>query len=71
MQKSQVLSSLFWGYIALQIFIGNIIEKKGTKNILTAALAVTSLCTVITPFAAEYGYMVVIALRVLEGLAQV
>ena len=70
-EKSRVLSSFFWGYIALQIFFGNLVGKRGTKNILTAAVTVSSLCTVVIPLVSDYGYTVVVALRVIEGLAQV
>ena len=70
-EKSRVLSSFFWGYIVLQIFFGNAVEKIGTKNVLAVSMIVTSIVTVVIPFAAEYGYMAVVALRILEGLSQV
>lgn len=54
----------------LQIFFGNTVEKIGTKNVLAVSVTLTSLLTIIIPFAAEYGYMVVMGLRILEGLSQ-
>ena len=57
--------------MALQIFYGNTVEKIGTRKVLAITVTITSITTVILPFVAEYGYMAVMALRILEGLSQV
>ena len=70
-EKSAVLSSFFGGYGLLQIVAGRMAERYGSKLILTAGMGLSAVSTVVVPYAAQNGYLVVCALRVLQGAVQV
>ena len=71
MEKARILSSFFWGYLLLQILIGKMAEKYGAKVILAIAMVASSISTIAIPFAAPYGYIAIVALRVFHGAFQV
>lgn len=70
-EKGMVLSSFFWGYLLLQILMGKLAEKYGAKIILAVGMTAASLLNIGIPFAAPYGYVPVLILRVLQGAVQV
>lgn len=71
-QQSVILSSFFYGYICLQIPAGTIAQKFGGKVVLLGGMFITSFLTVITPVIAKAGgYGGLVAIRAVEGLAQV
>ncbi|XP_014356393.2 putative inorganic phosphate cotransporter isoform X1 [Papilio machaon] len=69
--QDTILSSFFWGYILLQIPAGLLTGRFGGKVFITAAMLVTGLVNLVTPFAATKGdWMAVCACRILMGLSQ-
>ena len=63
-------SSFFWGYVLLQIHGGTLAEKFGTRKVLGIALFLTSILTLLTPLIALLNVYVLIAIRVLMGVAE-
>ncbi|CAG4952631.1 unnamed protein product [Colias eurytheme] len=69
--QSLVLSSFFWGYVVLQIPAGVLARRVGGKVLITIAIAVNSLISLLMPFLANIGgWKVVCACRVLQGMTQ-
>ena len=70
-EQGVVLSSFFYGYAVTQLPGGYVAQRIGAKHLLTVAVAGTALLTLLTPLVARHvGVAGVVALRVLEGLAE-
>ncbi|XP_056640310.1 putative inorganic phosphate cotransporter [Diorhabda sublineata] len=70
-KKNIMLSSFFWGYICLQIGAGQLAKNYGPKLFLFAAIFITSLFTLLTPYmGALIGYGGIILCRIIQGLSQ-
>ncbi|XP_012787603.1 sialin isoform X1 [Sorex araneus] len=65
-----ILGSFFYGYIITQIPGGYIASKVGGKLLLGFGVLSTSVFTLFTPIAADFGVGTLIALRALEGLGE-
>ena len=67
-----ILGSFFYGYILSQVVGGFIATRYGGKHVFGVGVLMTSVLTILTPFAARQGdgsqQGVLIALRVLEGI---
>lgn len=66
-----ILGSFYWGY-CFQLFGGFLGAKIGSKISLALAMGISSVCTVLIPFAADAlgNYRILVILRVITGLAQ-
>eukprot|EP00960_Hanusia_phi_P036420 752303-Hanusia_phi.AAC.7 len=65
-----VLSSFFIGYASTQIAGGWLSDKFGGKNILSAAVVLWSIATMLTPSFARSGLYSLILIRVLMGVGE-
>ncbi|KAG8513193.1 Sialin, partial [Galemys pyrenaicus] len=65
-----ILGSFFYGYIITQIPGGYLASKVGGKLLLGFGVLSTSVFTLFTPIAADFGIGALIALRALEGLGE-
>ena len=65
-----VLSAFFGGYAATQILGGRLADNYGGKLVLTTGVALWSLFTCVTPFAAAHGTASLLAARVLLGVGE-
>lgn len=69
--KSVILSSFFWGYIALQLFAGELGRRFGTKRFLVGGMLVNATACGLVPLMAEkLGPYGVIICRVAQGISQ-
>ena len=66
-----VLGSFFFGYITTQIPGGFLASKYGGKNLFGGGILLASILTMLTPVATRRSVYLLIALRILEGVAQV
>ena len=66
-----ILSSFFYGYILTQIPGGYLAGRYGSRHVIGVGLLVTSILTILTPFAAELHVGALMALRAVEGLFEV
>lgn len=62
-----ILGSFFWGYICTEIPGGRLAEIIGTKRVFGYSMLVSSVITLFTPLFATFGYVAVVALRVVLG----
>ncbi|EZA59390.1 Vesicular glutamate transporter [Ooceraea biroi] len=67
--QSAILSSFYWCYILSQMLGGVLTQYFGTKTIFGASQAVTAVCSLLMPTAAEIHYGAMIALRSIQGIA--
>uniref|UniRef100_A0A8C9CML9 Sialin n=1 Tax=Phocoena sinus TaxID=42100 RepID=A0A8C9CML9_PHOSS len=65
-----ILGSFFYGYIITQIPAGYVASRSGGKLLLGFGVLGTSVFTLFTPLAADFGVGAIIALRALEGLGE-
>lgn len=65
-----VLSAFFAGYGATQVLGGQWSDKYGGSAVLAGGLALWSVATALTPFAAAWGTMPLLAARTLLGMGQ-
>ncbi|GFR29050.1 hypothetical protein TNCT_128742, partial [Trichonephila clavata] len=68
--QSVILGSFFYGYVLTQLPGGNISEKYGAKWLFGIGVLITSVFTIITPFAAWWGVYPLIIVRIIEGLGE-
>ncbi|CAG5038399.1 unnamed protein product [Parnassius apollo] len=69
--QAMILSSFFWGYIILQLPAGELARHVGGKILITVAVSINSLLSLLMPTAAEHGgWQLVCTCRVLQGLTQ-
>ena len=66
-----ILGSFFYGYIITQIPAGYVASRSGGKLLLGFGILGTSVFTLFTPLAADFGVGALVALRALEGLGEV
>ncbi|KAK2713801.1 sialin-like [Artemia franciscana] len=64
-----ILGAYFWGYIMTQMLGGWLAEKYSAKWVFWTSVTVNTGLTIITPVAAIYHFGLVIAVRLMEGLA--
>jgi MFS family permease len=69
--QGMILGSFFWGYLATQIPGGWVAARFGGKRVLGLGMAICSLCTFVTPLAAQTSYIFLMVVRVLMGIASV
>ena len=65
-----VLSAIFWGYLWTQLAGGWMADRFGGHRVLAAGVAIWSLATFVTPFAAAATFSALLAARVLLGLGE-
>ncbi|CAB4008147.1 sialin-like isoform X3, partial [Paramuricea clavata] len=65
-----VLGSFFFGYITTQIPGGFLASKYGGKSLFGGGILLASILTMLTPVATRRSVSWLIALRILEGIAQ-
>nr|KAG5698662.1 hypothetical protein BaRGS_003176 [Batillaria attramentaria] len=63
-------SSFFWGYIITQIPGGYLASRVPANRLFGLAIGISSFLNLLLPGAADVHYMVVIAVRVLQGLVE-
>ncbi len=63
-------SSFLWGYLLSPIAGGALADRFGGKVVLAWGVALWSLATLVTPWAARQPLPVLLAARVLMGLAE-
>ncbi|XP_030382811.1 putative inorganic phosphate cotransporter [Scaptodrosophila lebanonensis] len=71
-KKSLILSSFFWGYVAIQVPAGLLAKRYGAKIVLGAATAGGGVLAFFHPLAAATndGWIAICVLRVLTGISQ-
>lgn len=65
-----VQSSFLWGYIFSSVIGGALVDKYGGKRVLAWGVALWSLATLITPWAANHSTVALLAVRAFFGLAE-
>jgi len=72
-EKTQgiILGAFFLGYVTTNVPGGRMAEKMGGKLIYGLGVFLTSVLTVISPFAAYWGLIPFLFVRVAEGLTEV
>ncbi|XP_078310380.1 putative transporter slc-17.2 [Crassostrea virginica] len=63
-----ILGSFFWGYLATQIPGGWFAIKFGGRRVLGLCMALCSLCTFLTPIAAQTSYIFLMVIRIILGI---
>ena len=66
-----ILGSFFWGYIFTQLPGGLVATRFGGKVVICVSMLLNSLAALFSPLAAEASPYALMALRALQGLAQV
>ncbi len=65
-----VLSSFFFGYLALQIPGGNLAERRGGRFVFGLGVLFTCVFTLLTPIAAKLDFYALIVVRIMTGLGE-
>ncbi|XP_032448990.1 sodium-dependent phosphate transport protein 1 isoform X1 [Lynx canadensis] len=65
-----IFSSIFYGILIIQIPVGYLSEKYSIKKMISSALFLSSLFSLILPMAAEGGEAWIIACRAAQGVSQ-
>lgn len=65
-----VQSSFLWGYIFSSVIGGALVDKYGGKRVITWGVALWSLATLLTPWAANHSTTSLLAVRAFFGLAE-
>ncbi|XAR60699.1 hypothetical protein NMG60_11034175 [Bertholletia excelsa] len=65
-----VQSSFLWGYLISPIAGGTLVDYYGGKRVMAWGVALWSLATFLTPWAAETSLLALLAMRVLLGIAE-
>ena len=66
-----ILGAFFYGYLITQFPGGIISNKYGGKMVFGCGILITSVLTLLTPIVARTSYILLIALRVAEGIGEV
>ncbi|GJQ72178.1 hypothetical protein Trydic_g3270 [Trypoxylus dichotomus] len=66
--QGMILSSYFWGYIVAQVPGGRIAELVSAKWVMFFSVAINVVCTILTPLAAKWHYVAMLAMRIGEGI---
>jgi len=67
--RGHVLSSFFYGYLFTQVLGGWLASQYGGKPVFGTGILITVIATVLVPVAARAHVALLIALRVIMGLA--
>lgn len=67
--QGQILGSYYFGYATTQIIGGRYANQIGARILVASGILVGTLVTFATPFAAAYSEVLLIALRVVMGMA--
>ncbi|XP_010517089.1 PREDICTED: probable anion transporter 3, chloroplastic [Camelina sativa] len=65
-----VQSSFLWGYIFSSVIGGALVDRYGGKRVLAWGVALWSLATILTPWAATHSTLALLCVRTFFGLAQ-
>ncbi|KAL9140952.1 hypothetical protein ABFS82_14G071500 [Erythranthe guttata] len=65
-----VQSSFLWGYLISPIAGGTLVDRHGGKVVMAWGVALWSLATFLTPWAAETSLLALLAMRMLLGIAE-
>lgn len=65
-----VQSSFLWGYIFSSVIGGALVDKYGGKKVIAWGVALWSLATLLTPWAASHSTFSLLAVRAFFGLAE-
>lgn len=65
-----ILSSFFYGYAVTQIPGSMLVSKYGAKYVLITGVFLWSLCTILTPVAAESSFELCLVVRIIMGLGE-
>ncbi|ESO83218.1 hypothetical protein LOTGIDRAFT_197570 [Lottia gigantea] len=65
-----ILGSFYYGYFITQIPGGWLAQYIGGKHLVGFSTLVTSILTILSPFAARYHWTMLMAVRILEGAVQ-
>ncbi|KAE8689741.1 putative anion transporter 3 [Hibiscus syriacus] len=65
-----VQSSFLWGYIFSSVIGGALVDKYGGKRVMAWGVALWSLATLLTPWAANHSTIALLAIRAFFGLAE-
>ncbi|VAH19759.1 unnamed protein product [Triticum turgidum subsp. durum] len=66
----KLLSSFLWGYVFSSMVGGALADRYGGKKVMAGAAALWSLATFLTPWAASQSATMLLAVRVLFGVAE-
>lgn len=70
-EKSVILSSFYYGYVPIQVFVGILLKHVSPHIIFGIGTAVPGVCTILTPLIATHlPLWVLITTRVVMGLLQ-
>eukprot|EP00095_Tigriopus_kingsejongensis_P002481 maker-scaffold988_size73003-snap-gene-0.16 protein:Tk02481 transcript:maker-scaffold988_size73003-snap-gene-0.16-mRNA-1 annotation:"hypothetical protein TcasGA2_TC006625" len=69
-RQGLVLGSFFYGYVVTQYPGGRLAEHFGAKWIFGIGILITSVFTLLTPIAAQTDFILLIVVRVIEGLGE-
>ena len=69
--QGMMLGSFFWGYVLTQIPGGILAERFGPKIVFLICMGTVGIASVLVPVAAQVHPYMLMALRVIQGLAQV
>jgi len=69
--QGHILGSFYYGYMASQIPAGMIAQRLGAKWVMFGFISVSTLSMLLTPVAAELGYIAVIVVRIVAGIGSV
>ena len=70
-EQGIILASFYYGYMCTQIVAGRLADRFGGKHTIGTGILVLSVLTVLTPLAARTSFLLLVALRIVEGLAGV
>ncbi|KAK3445129.1 hypothetical protein EUGRSUZ_B02783 [Eucalyptus grandis] len=65
-----VQSSFLWGYVFSSVAGGVLVDKYGGKRVMAWGVALWSLATLLTPWAANHSTVALLAIRAFFGLAE-
>ncbi|CAB3221233.1 unnamed protein product [Arctia plantaginis] len=69
--QETIIASFFWGYMLLQLPAGQLAHRFGAKYLLTGALIVNSVISILLPTATYYGgWYCAVVCRLTQGLSQ-
>ena len=69
--QGMVLGSIFWGYVLTQIPGGVLAERFGPKIVFLICMGTVGVASMLLPVAAQVHPYMLMALRVIQGFAQV
>jgi MFS family permease len=70
-EQGFILGSFFWGYVLTQLPGGLLSQRYGGKWVVGLGLLLTAILTLFIPVAARSGKEYLIAVRIVQGLAEV